>query len=670
MSSLYVKLLGGFEVRDGSDAPVGPLRRQAQAVLAVLALNPGVALSRDKLTALLWSDRGDSQARSSLRHVLTDLRKALADFDPPPLIADRETVRIDSNAVEVDAVTFEHLIDDGTPESLQHAAALYQGEFLDGLGAHDAVFEEWVRDERARLHDCARAAVSRLLEYRMAAGDSDDALATAKRLLGLDPTHEGAHRALMRIHTDKGDRALALKQYQTCREVLARELDVAPEAETQALHEELRGGGPAPAPATSDEPSRVVALPLPDKPSVAVLPFVNMSGDAEQQYFSDGITENIITGLTRFRELFVIAGKSSVVARDGAARDGVADLQQIGHRLGVAHIVEGSVRKAGNRVRVTAQLVDSASRHRVWAEHYDRDLDDIFAIQDEITNIIVATLAGRIEEAGRQRAAQIPVKDMVTYDFLLRGRQCLKRGTKDGVLEARRYFQRALELDPEFATVYANLAESYMHEYESDWADARLEALGHAFNLAERAVALDRADSTAWHALAWAQLSRSQHELARIAIERAIALNSNDYNNLCIKGWCLALSGNPAESITCLNEAIRVNPFAPDDCLIPMGIAEYTVRHYEAAIETFGKITGSALLKHACLAACYAQLGRDREARAAVAEALELARTGLATQPGAEAESLRTYLAAMFHFQNPSSFEHLIDGLRKAGLPE
>jgi len=408
----------------------------------------------------------------------------------------------------------------------------------------------------------------------------------------------------------------------------------------------------------------VVALPLPDKPSVAVLPFVNMSGDAEQEYFSDGITENIITGLTRFRELFVIARKSAVAARDGAA-----DVQQIGHRLGVAHIVEGSVRKAGNRVRVTAQLIEAANGHRVWAEHYDRDLDDIFAVQDEITNIIVTTLAGRIEEAGRQRAAQMPIKDMATFDCLLRGRQCLNRGTKDAILEARRHFERARELDPEFSTAYANLAASYMYEYDSDWTEARLDALNQAYKHAERAVALDRDDSTAWYAQAWAQLFRNQHELARIAIERAIALNPNDYDNLCIKGWCLALSGDPAECIACMNEAIRVNPFAPVDCLIAMGIAEYTAHHYEAAIEHFGKITGWAFLKHACLAACYAQLDRDGEAVAAAAEALELAGTELATQPGAEAESMRTYLAAMFHFQDPSSFEHLLDGLRKAGLP-
>jgi adenylate cyclase len=529
---LRLTLFGGFSAAGADGAEIPLKSRKAKALLAYLALPPGKSRSREEIMALLWSDRGEAQARASLRQVLTGLRKAPGEDAMAALNITDEAVSLDPDKVIV---------------------------------ANNSAGE----DERLRLEDTAAP---------------DD-----------------------------------------------------------------RPAGP----------------PLPDKPSVAVLPFVNMSGDAEQDYFADGITENIITGLTRFRELFVIAWKSSV-----AARAGTPDVEQIGHRLGVAHVVEGSVRKAGNRVRVTAQLVDAASGRRVWAEHYDRDLDDIFAVQDEITSVIVATLADRIEEAGGHRAIQKPVKDMMTYDYLLRGRQCLKRGTKDGELEARRYFKHALELDPEYAAAYASLALSHLHEYESDWTDARLEALDHAFNFAEKAVALDRADSTAWCALAWSQMSRNQHELAKTAIERAIALNPNDYDNLCIKGWCLALSGDPAECIDCMQKAIRVNPFAPVDCLIAMGIAEYTARHYEAAIETYGKITGSALLKHACLAACYAQLGRDGEARAAIAEALELAGTELTTQPGAEAESLRSYLAAMFHFQNPSSFEHLLDGLRKAGLPE
>jgi TolB-like protein/Tfp pilus assembly protein PilF len=665
VARLQVRLLGGFEARLDSGPELALKGRKAQALLAYLAAAPGVARSRDGLTGLLWSDRAEEQARGSLRQALAELRRALDGADPAPLDAGREAVTLDSRAVDSDVAELERLIAEGGPDSLSLAAELYRGELLEGFGTADPAFEDWLAVERARLGELALGAMSALLDHLTAAGEAERAVALARRLLELDPSREPVHRALMRLYAGRGDRALALKQYQACREVLAGELDVAPEAETEALHEELRSGGPAPTPTTSDEPSKVAALPLPDKPSVAVLPFVNMSGDAEQEYFSDGITENIITGLTRFRELFVIAVKSSL-----AARDGTADVQQIGHRLGVTHIVEGSVRKAGNRVRVTTQLVEAATGRRLWAEHYDRDLDDIFAVQDEITNVIVATLAGRIEEAGRQRAAQKPVEDMVTYDYLLRGRQCLNRGTKDAVLEARRYFERARELDSEFATAYANLAVSYMYEYESDWSDARLDALDHAYNLADRAVALDRADSTAWYVLGWAQLSRNQHELARIAIDRAVALNPNDYHILCIKGWCLVLSGDLAESIACMTEALRVNPFAPEDCLSALGIAEYVARHYEAAIEHFGKITGSALLKHACLAACYAQLGRDGEARAAIAEALELARTQLARQTGAEAESLRTYLAAMFHFQNPTSFEHLLDGLRKAGLEE
>ena len=222
----------------------------------------------------------------------------------------------------------------------------------------------------------------------------------------------------------------------------------------------LKPGAAIPPPESVSRPEEPI-LPLPDKPSVAVFPFTNKSGDPEQQYFADGITENIITGLTRFRGLLVIGPSSSY-----AARDRELDVQQTGHQLGVEYVVQGSVRKAANRVRVAAQLVDAATEHRVWAEQYDRELDDIFSVQDEITNIIVATLAGRIEDAGRPRGKQKGTEDMVAYDYLLRGRECLNRYTKEGVLEARRHFRRALELDPGFAAACADLAKTYISEYE------------------------------------------------------------------------------------------------------------------------------------------------------------------------------------------------------------
>jgi adenylate cyclase len=414
----------------------------------------------------------------------------------------------------------------------------------------------------------------------------------------------------------------------------------------------------------SDTVSPERPLPLPDKPSIAVLPFENISGDPEQEYFADGITENIITGLTRFHDLFVIAVKSSF-----AAWDKTTDVQQIGRQLGVAHVVEGSLRKAGNRVRVTVQLIDAASGRRVWAEQYDRSLDDIFAVQDEITNIIVATLAGRIEYAGRHRVAHKPSQGMAAYDYLLRGRQCLNLNAKDSEIEAQRHFMRAIELDPEYAAAYAGLAVSYLHEYESNWSQAPYDALDRAYDFSQKAVALDDADSTARRVLSSAYRYKNQHELAKVQIEKALALNPNDYHNLCTKGWFLTVSGEPAAAIACLNEATRLNPFAPDNCLLAIGMAEYTARNYESAIEAFGKATGWGLVRPAWLAACYAQLGREKEASVAAEEALRSVETELTIQPGKDSELWRAYWARLACFKNPTDFEHLLEGLRKAGLP-
>ncbi len=405
-------------------------------------------------------------------------------------------------------------------------------------------------------------------------------------------------------------------------------------------------------------------LALPDKPSIAVLPFENMSGDPEQEYFADGITENIITGLTRFHDIFVIAVKSSF-----AARDKTTEVQQIGRQLGVAHVVEGSLHRAGNRVRVTVHLIDAASGRRVWAEQYDRSLDDIFAVQDEITNIIVATLAGRIEHASLHRITHKPSQGMAAYDYLLRGRQCLNLNTKDGEIEAQRHFMRAIELDPEYAAAYAGLAVSYLHEYESNWSQAPFDALDRAYEFSQKAVTLDDADSTARRVLSSTYRYKNQHELAKVQIERALALNPNDYHNLCSKGWFLTVSGEPAEAITCLNEAARLNPFAPDNCLLAIGMADYTARNYESAIEAFGKATGWGLVRPAWLAACYAQLGREGEASVAAGEALRSVETELAIQSGKDSELWRAYWARLACFKNPADFEHLLEGLRKACLP-
>ncbi len=397
MAALHISLFGGFEARLGS-GEVLPLKgRKTQALVGYLALTPGKRHTRDELVALLWSDRGERQARSSLRQSLSELRKALGDGDDSPLIAGQDAVSLEADAVDVDVAEFEHLIDDGTPTALERAVELYRGDLLDGIGVHDPAFEDWLRDERQRLHECACEALSKLLDHQ-APEDTERAIAIARRLLMLDPLREATHRALMRLYASKGERTLALKQYQACHEVLAAELGLSPETETEELAAEIRTGAArteeAVDPVFDRRASRAEPLPLPDKPSIAVLPFVNISGDPEQEYFSDGVTEDIITELARFRSLFVIAHNSSFTYKGRAAK-----VQDIGRELGVQYVVEGSVRKAGDRVRITAQLVEAESGNHLWAERYDRDLEDVFAVQDEVVQAIVSILPERLDRA-------------------------------------------------------------------------------------------------------------------------------------------------------------------------------------------------------------------------------------------------------------------------------
>jgi TolB-like protein/Flp pilus assembly protein TadD len=403
---------------------------------------------------------------------------------------------------------------------------------------------------------------------------------------------------------------------------------------------------------------------LPDGPSVAVLPFENKSDNPDQTYFADGLTENIIGGLTRFREILVIGVKSMLVARDHAA-----DLRAMGRALGVAHIVEGSVRRAGDTVRVTAQLVNATTGQRLWAETYDRELGDIFAVQDEITNVIVATLAGQIEHLELRRAVTMPEGGLAAYDCLLRGRQCLNRYTQAGELEARRHFERALELEPDYAAALAGLAISYLHEYEANWCETPEAALERGYELAQKAVALRDADGSARYAMASACFYRGQHELAKVHIERALELNPNDYHNICSLGWFLAFSRRPSDAVACSVEAMRLNPLTPDNCLFNIGMAEYVGKRYEEALAAFGKMKGWGLLRPAWIAACYAQLGRDEQARAAADEVRALAPTDPSVPDEQDVERWRAYWSRLIKFEVLADRNRFLDGLRKAGLP-
>ncbi len=411
------------------------------------------------------------------------------------------------------------------------------------------------------------------------------------------------------------------------------------------------------------EPARA-PLALPDKPSIAVLPFTNMSGDPEQEYFSDGVTSDIITGLGKFRDLFVIADTSSF-----AYRDKDIAVQQVGQDLGVHYILKGKVRTAGDKIRVSVQLINAATCQNVWAESYDHVLDDVFALQDEIAQTIVGTMVGRIEDADYLRTKKTSTTTPSAYEYILRGRQCLGSYSEDEILQAREMFEKALELDPNYARAYIELAEAYYVEFLSPWSKAPDIAADRLFEYAQKAVALDNLDSRAHLGLARAYRVKANHELAEAQFETAIALNPNDVWNYCGKGFFMTCLGRLDEGISCDTYALRLNPLLPDTCLYSIGIAHYLGRRYEEAISTFGKMSYLPTEILGCLAASYAQLGRDGEARKMATECHDRAVAEFAPGLDDNIERWRAYWLRFIPLKEVKDRDHLFGGLRKAGLP-
>ena len=281
-----------------------------------------------------------------------------------------------------------------------------------------------------------------------------------------------------------------------------------------------------------------------EKPALAVLPFVNMSGDAEQEYFADGMTEDIITSLSKLTQLTVIARNSSFTYKGRAIR-----VQQVAQELGVAYVIEGSVRKAANRVRITAQLIDCATGGHLWANRYDRELTDIFAIQDEVTAEIVGAMALTLTSDEQRRLVRKGTSNLEAYDCLLRAREQWWRLTREGTKNAETILERAITLDPGFSTPYAWLSYVRVQEYINEWRNEFEELLYQSRGLAEKAVALDQADPDAHNALACAYLWLRQHDKAVAEYKRTIALDPNNARAHVEIGWVLHYAGRSAEAL-------------------------------------------------------------------------------------------------------------------------
>ncbi len=390
-----------------------------------------------------------------------------------------------------------------------------------------------------------------------------------------------------------------------------------------------------------------------DKPSIAVLPFNNMSGDPEQEFFADGMTEDIITELSRFRELFVISRNSSFKYKGKPV-----EVRKFAQELGVQYVVEGSVRKAGNRVRITVQLIDAETDRHVWAERYDRELADIFAIQDEVTTAIVAVLPGRVEAAARERVARKPTDNMVAYECVLAGKLLHHRSNRDDNLKAQRLLDRAIQLDASFAHAHAwkacVLGQSWVH----GWCGDREATFARVVEELQTALALDDNDSDVHRILAAVKLAQGDHDNAVYHQQRALSLNPNDDLIVVQQGELLSWLGQADEGVEWIRKAMRLNPYHPERFWNHLGRAHFIARQYQEALAAFKRITEPDFTHHAFLAACHAYLGNETAAQTH-------AREVKAREPGF---SVATYIGTLRHYKRASDREHHREGLLRAGL--
>ena len=390
------------------------------------------------------------------------------------------------------------------------------------------------------------------------------------------------------------------------------------------------------------------------KPSIIVLPFTNMSGAAEQEFFVDGLTEDILTDLSRFRDLFVISRNTSFKFKGQAV-----DVRKIARDLGVQYVIEGSVRRAGNRVRVTVQLIDAESDHPVWAERCDRDLEDIFAIQDEITSAIVATLPGRVEAAARDRAERKPTGNMAAYECVLEAKVLHHRSTPEDNAKAVQRIERAIELDPKYAHAHAWKACILGQQWGYGWSEDMdatwikvTEELGNA-------LALDDNDSDVHRILAAVNLTQNDFEKATYHQQRALSLNPNDDLIVVQQGEILTWLGQPEEGIDWIRKAMRLNPYHPDRFWNHLGRAYFVARRYAEAVEALKRITAPDHYHLAFLAACYAQMGNEAAASERIREVLKRRPTFRVN---------KHYLPTL-HYKREGDLAHHRDSVLKAGLP-
>lgn len=583
-----------------------------QALLAYLAVESERPQPRETLASLLWGNTGEERARHNLRQALSKIRRQCGEL----VIADGDCLRLNSELCVADVREFERLAASGETRDLRRCVDLYRGELLEGLNPREPEYHEWLLVTRGRFRKEACQAAARLASRFTEQDRPEEAITALGDLLALDSAHEPAHQALMRQLDRVGRRTDALRQYQLCVEAMKRELGADPSAETKRLHEAILGRSAEQAVSPSRAGSSAPKGDDAAVPAVAVLPFENLSS-AEDAYFVDGIAEDLITALSCFHSLVVIARGSTFAYRGREVSE-----QTIADELGAQYLVRGSVQRSADRVRINVQLLDAIAGLHVWGHRFDRELEDVFLLQDEITSTLVSTLAGRVEAARLAHARKAPPERLHAYDLLLRGKDHHHRYTPEDCRLCIEMFERAIQRDPAYAVAYAWLACGLGQAmvFRLDKFEKLVDRCQAA---AEKGLALDPDESECHRLLAQVSLTRGNLKRALHHQERGLFLNPNDDRLVNAMGEMLVFAGRPAEAEQWVRKSMRLNPYHPSRYWTHLGRSLFHQGRYEESLEAFDGIDRLRVDDLSYCVAAASRLGRNDLASQAVARLRE-----------------------------------------------
>jgi DNA-binding SARP family transcriptional activator len=636
---LRITMLGRLDVRSFTGDPLLPRSRKTRGVLAVLAIESPAPVSRQRLADLLWSRRGEDQARGSLRQALHELQESLGEWGKGLIVATRETVALNTAGVWIDARELPQIARDKA-----EALNLLQAELLSDLDTLDAAFDAWLLDQRRRLRESALdAATSRL----NSATSPESRAQEARRVLAIDAAQEPVWRILIRAEAERGDRGAAFAAWEECRRVFAERFRGAPSPETAALAESLRGEA-------TPTPSRPARRSAARGARLGVMPFRVLGGDSDAEV-SLGLAGEITASLARFRWL-VLVDSSSIAAAE--RQEGMNE------ELGLDFSLSGTVQRAGDRVRVTLRLTD----HRppdavVWAERFDRDAGDILVLQDEIAAEVVARVDPEILLIEANRAAARPQVHATAYDLLLRAIPAIYRLDRQSYELAGSMLSEATRLEPDYAPAFAWHAYWHLFLVGQGWAQADTDVLAKSEELASRAVALDPSDAQALAILGHVRAFLHHRVAEAVTLyERALALNPNLPMAWVFSALALSYRGEHAEALRRWERYKRLAPLHPHAFffdaarLVPLLLMR---RHEEvdAAARQVTALHSGFTFPYKIWLSALGHLGRRDLAQ-------EVRRKLVAMEADFDLAKARERAP----FELPVDLDHYVAGLRRAGL--